>query len=181
MWFDHGWRDLFQIGGAQVHVKKLQKILVVWIGHCDVTSIGIWRHYIHTIWRSKLHYFRQNNTTMITYRWTTWTSNRLLQGRPRSSASLAGLWSRYSNFRLQRQLLASNFFGSVSNILRFLAQAPEQLGPKPEETWYYLHNSLEREPKYQAPAPSSKIVWAPAPAPQPGHSGSSYDLFWLTE
>jgi len=31
------------------------------------------------IW-SKLHYFRQTYTTIKTYRWTTWNSNRLLQG-----------------------------------------------------------------------------------------------------
>ena len=48
----------------------------------------MWRHYIYTIWRSELQYFRQNYTTMKTYRWTTWNSNRLLQGRPRPSASL---------------------------------------------------------------------------------------------
>ena len=35
----------------------------------------------YTIWRSKLHYFRQKYTTMKTCRWTTWNSNRLLQGR----------------------------------------------------------------------------------------------------
>jgi len=29
---------------------------------------------------AKLRYFRQNYTTMKTYRWTTWYSNRLLQG-----------------------------------------------------------------------------------------------------
>jgi len=32
--------------------------------------------------------FWQNYTTMKTYRWTNWNSNRLLQRRPRSSASL---------------------------------------------------------------------------------------------
>jgi len=33
-----------------------------------------------TIWKSKLHYFRQNYTTMETYLWTTWNSNRLVLG-----------------------------------------------------------------------------------------------------
>ena len=67
---------------------------MVWIVNCDVTSFEIWCHYIYTIWRSKVHYFRQNNTTMKKYRWTTWNSNWLLQGRPRSSASL-GLIIRF--------------------------------------------------------------------------------------
>ena len=85
----HGWRNLFQSGGSQVHVeKKLLQNFVVWFGNCDVTSIEIWRHYLYTIWRSKFHCFRQNYTTMTTYRWTTWNSNRLLQGGPWSSASL---------------------------------------------------------------------------------------------
>ena len=34
----------------------------------------------YVIWRSKLHYSRQNYTTMKTYLRTTWNSNRLLQG-----------------------------------------------------------------------------------------------------
>jgi len=42
----------------------------------------------------ELRYFRKNYNTMKTYRWTTWNSNRLLQGRPRSSASL-GLIIRF--------------------------------------------------------------------------------------
>jgi len=33
-----------------------------------------------TVWRSKLHYFKQNYTTMKTYLWTTWSSIRLLLG-----------------------------------------------------------------------------------------------------
>jgi len=33
----------------------------------------------YTIWRSKLHYVRHNYTTMKTYLWATWNSNRLLQ------------------------------------------------------------------------------------------------------
>jgi len=63
-------------------------MFVVRFGNCDVTSIEILRHYLYTIWRSKLHYFRQNYTTKKTYRWTTWKSNRLFQGWARSSASL---------------------------------------------------------------------------------------------
>jgi len=74
--------------GAQMHVKNLQIIFVIWIGNCDVTSIKIWRHYLYTIWRFKLHYFGQNYTTMKMFQWTTWNSNSLLQGRPRSLASL---------------------------------------------------------------------------------------------
>ena len=65
--------------GAQVHVKKHIKMFVVWIGNYDVTWIEIWRHYLYTIWRSKLLQFRQNETTMKMYRWTTWNSNRMLQ------------------------------------------------------------------------------------------------------
>ena len=37
----------------------------------------------YTIWRSKLHYFRQNYTTMKTCLWITWNSNRLLKGDSR--------------------------------------------------------------------------------------------------
>jgi len=39
-------------GGHKCTSKKPQTIFVVWIGNCDVTSIGIWRHYLYTIWRS---------------------------------------------------------------------------------------------------------------------------------
>jgi len=81
-------------GGTSQRWKEIVANFVVWIGNCDVTSIEIWCHYIYTIWRSKLHYFRQNYTTMKTYRWTTWNSSRLLQGRPRSLASL-GLIIRF--------------------------------------------------------------------------------------
>ena len=48
----------------------------------------------YTIWRSKLHYFRQNYTTMKTCLWITWNSNRLLKGDSRSTASL-GLITRF--------------------------------------------------------------------------------------
>ena len=34
----------------------------------------------YTIWKSKSHYFRQNYTTMKTYLWTIWNSNRLFSG-----------------------------------------------------------------------------------------------------
>jgi len=81
-------------GGTSARWKEIITKFVVWIGNCDVTSVEIWRHYIYTIWSSKLHYFRQTYTTMKTYRWTTWNSNRLLQRRPRSSASL-GLIIRF--------------------------------------------------------------------------------------
>jgi len=50
----------FSKWGGQVHVKKLYNTFVVWIGKCDVTSIEILCHYLYTICRSKLHYFRQN-------------------------------------------------------------------------------------------------------------------------
>jgi len=38
--------------------KKLYKFFVVWIGNCDVTNNEIWRHYLYTLWRSKLHYMQ---------------------------------------------------------------------------------------------------------------------------
>jgi len=34
----------------------------------------------YSIWKTKLHYLRQNYTTMKTYLWTTWKTNRLLLG-----------------------------------------------------------------------------------------------------
>jgi len=43
----HRWRNLYRSGGAQVHVKKLWKMFVAWMDNCDVTSIEIWRHYLH--------------------------------------------------------------------------------------------------------------------------------------
>jgi len=90
-----GGGTFFKVGGTNARWKEIIENFVVWIGNCDVTSIKIWRHYIYTISRSKLHYFRENYTTMKTYRWTTWQSNKLLlQGRPRSSASL-GLIIRF--------------------------------------------------------------------------------------
>jgi len=89
-----GGGTFFKVGGTRARSKEIIANCVVWIGNCDVTSIGIWRHYIYIIWRSKLHYFRQNYTTMKTYWWTTWNPNRLLQGWPRSSASL-GLIIRF--------------------------------------------------------------------------------------
>jgi len=75
-------------GGTSARWKEIIAKFVFWIGNCDVTCIEIWRHYLFTTWRSKLHDFRQNYTTMKTYRWTTWNSKRLLQRRARSSASL---------------------------------------------------------------------------------------------
>jgi len=44
-----GGGTFFKVGGAQAHVKKLQKNFVVWIGNCDVTNIEIWHHYLYTI------------------------------------------------------------------------------------------------------------------------------------
>ena len=76
-----GGGTFFKVGGTSARWKEIIANFVVLIGNCDVTSIELWRHYIYTIYRSKLHYFRQNYTTMKTYRWTTWNSNRLLQGR----------------------------------------------------------------------------------------------------
>jgi len=75
---------------VMVHVKKtIEKFCALnwqlWRHkHWNMTSLPI--H--HILWRSKLHYLRQNYTTMKIYRWNTWNSNRLLQGRLRSTASL---------------------------------------------------------------------------------------------
>ena len=71
----------FRKWGAQVHVKEtIEKF-------CGL-NWQQWRHnnqnmmsLTYTTRRSKLHYFRKNCTSMKTYRWTTWNSNRLLQGR----------------------------------------------------------------------------------------------------
>ena len=80
----HRWRNLFQSEEAQMHVeKKLLHIFLFWLRNCDITCIEIWRLFLYTIWRSKFHYFRQNYTTVTTYRWTTSNSNRLLHGRTR--------------------------------------------------------------------------------------------------
>ena len=75
-------------GGTSARWKEIVAKFFDLFRNCDVTSIEIWRHYLYTIQSAKMHYFRQNYATMTTYRWTTWNSNRLLQGRPRSSASL---------------------------------------------------------------------------------------------
>jgi len=42
----------FEVGGTSVRWKKIIANFVVWIGNCDVTSVEIWRHYIHIIWKS---------------------------------------------------------------------------------------------------------------------------------
>ena len=69
----------FKVGG-QVHVKNYRKFL--WFELATMTSQASKYDVInYTTWRLKLHYFRQNYTTMKTYRWTTWNSNRLLHGR----------------------------------------------------------------------------------------------------
>jgi len=83
-----GGGTFFKVGGHKCTLKKIIANFVVWIGNCDVRRIEIWRHYLYILWRSKLHYFRQNYTIMKTYRWATSNSNRLLQGQPRSLASL---------------------------------------------------------------------------------------------
>jgi len=60
-----GGGTLFKVGGGTSALRKdFIANFVVWIGSCDVTSIELWHHYIYTIWRSKLYYFRQNYTTM---------------------------------------------------------------------------------------------------------------------
>jgi len=59
-----GGGTFFKVGGHKRTLKKIIANFLVWIGNCDVTSIEIWRHYIRTTWRSKLHYFRQNYTTV---------------------------------------------------------------------------------------------------------------------
>jgi len=53
-----GYGTFFKVGGHKSACQKISKHFVVWIGNCDVTSIEIWRHYLYTIWKSKLHYFR---------------------------------------------------------------------------------------------------------------------------
>jgi len=58
-----GGGTFLKVGGTSARSKIIENF-VVWFGNCDVTSIEIWRHCIYTIWRSKLHYFRQNYTTM---------------------------------------------------------------------------------------------------------------------
>jgi len=58
-----GGGTFFKVGGTSARCKVIANF-VVGVGNCDVTSIEIWRHYIYTIWRSKLHHFRQNYTTM---------------------------------------------------------------------------------------------------------------------
>ena len=71
------------------------------------------------------------------------------------------LWSRNSNFRPRLQLRASNFFGSDCRTTWS------------KKTLHYLQNSLEPEPKFQAPPSkkfwlhlrSSEIAWAPVPQP----------------
>ena len=51
-----GGGTFFKVGrGTSARQDNCRKIIVVWIGDCDVTSIEIWRHFLHTIWRSKLH------------------------------------------------------------------------------------------------------------------------------
>ena len=65
-----GGGTFFKVGG-QVHVKKLKKIFVVWIG--IVTSQALEYDVMnYTVQKSKLHRYQ-------IYRWTTWNSNRLLQ------------------------------------------------------------------------------------------------------
>jgi len=74
-------------GGHKCTSKELYKFFMVWIGHCNITSIEIWCHHLCNTWRSKLHYFRQNYTTVKTHRLSTWNSNRLWHGRPMSTVS----------------------------------------------------------------------------------------------
>jgi len=82
----------------------------------------------YTIWRSKLHYFRQNYTTVETYLWTTWNSNRLLQGRLQVNSIFRALhafytdWNatvrglRYWNFHLLLFWLALSLLCDVSYV-----------------------------------------------------------------
>jgi len=77
-------------GGTSARQKTIENFCAL---NCQ-----LWRHkhwnmmslLIHNmkVWIIRPHYFRQNYITMKTYRWTTWNSNRLLQGRPRTTASL---------------------------------------------------------------------------------------------
>jgi len=90
----HGWQNLFQSGGHKCTSKNYRKLLRFELATVTLQALKYDVITYTPIWRSKLHYFRQNYTTMETYRWTTWNTNKLLQGRPRSSASL-GLIIRF--------------------------------------------------------------------------------------
>ena len=96
----HGWRNHFLSGGQKCTSKRLpysQRFQLA-----TVTSQAL-KYDIYAIWRYKLHYFRQNYLTMQTYRWTTWNSNRLLQGQPRSSASQSvSIYSDWLNKSVRR-------------------------------------------------------------------------------
>jgi len=133
-----GGGTFFKVRGHKCTSKKLYKIFVVWIGNCDVTSIEMLRHYLHTIWRSKLHHFRQNYTTMKTNRWN---SNRLLQGRPRSTASLV-LITRFIVTECNRSTFGSlkfpfNFI--LAGIIGALWPGPAQdpFSTPPHSLWRY--------------------------------------------
>jgi len=65
-------------GGTSARQKNYIKFL--WFVLATVRSQALKYdvlHYLYSIWRSKLHYFRQNYAIMKTYQWTTWNSNRL--------------------------------------------------------------------------------------------------------
>jgi len=74
-------------GGTSARQKYIN---FLWFELAIVTSHALKRDVITCTpyERSKLHYLRQNYTTMKTYRWNTWNSIRLLRGRPRSTTLL---------------------------------------------------------------------------------------------
>jgi len=121
----HGWRNLFQSGRHKWTSKTSRKCFVVWIGDYDVTIIEIWRHYLYTIWKFKLHAFRWNYTTMKTYRWTTWNEKDCYRGDPgqqhHSDSSYVLFWLnktvrclRHWNFNLLSFLLSLLLLCGVS-------------------------------------------------------------------
>jgi len=83
-----GGGTFFKMGGHKFTSKNYRKIL--WLELATVTSQALKYGVIACTPYEGLNYiiFRQNYTTMKTYRRITWNSNRLLQWRPRSTASL---------------------------------------------------------------------------------------------
>ena len=76
-----GGGTFFKVRGHKCTLKNYRKCL--WLELATVTSQAL-NDYVITC----TPYEGLNYTTMKTYRWTTWNSNRLLQRRPNSSASL---------------------------------------------------------------------------------------------
>jgi len=93
-------------GGTSPRQRNYRKFL--WFEWAIVTSSALKYDVItYTLCGSfKFHYFRQKYTTIKTYRWTTWNSNRLLQGGPRLTASL-GIIIRFILTEWNRSTFAS--------------------------------------------------------------------------